>query len=237
LLVGLVAGLGLGWLLPSPFAEPSASAAPAPSATAPAPSVAPSPSGSPATSTPTALSPATPTPVPGGPDGTEELGGFLIGTEGALVELFEDYVCPFCARLETASGEQLRQGALDGEYRLLLHPMAFLTEDSPRAANASACVYQHTDEDTWFAFHSALYARQDPSEQVGQFANAVLLGIAAEVGADSPAVQRCVEDGTYLEWVAALTQQAFQRGVRGTPTVTLDGGFVDTTPLLQPSAS
>lgn len=156
----------------------------------------------------------------------------VVGTEGALVELFEDYVCPFCARLEAASGEELRQGALDGEYRLVYHPMAFLTEDSPRAANASACVWQHTDQATWFEFHSALYREQDPSERIGQFENRVLLGLAEDVGAGEPSVRRCVEGGTYLEWVSALTQQAFQRGVRGTPAVTLDGGFVDTRPLL-----
>ena len=170
--------------------------------------------------------------MPGGPDGTEEVAGLVIGTEGQLVETFEDYVCPFCARFELSSGAQLRQAALDGQYRLVLHPIAFLTEDSPRASNASACVYQHEDLDTWVAFHEAVYERQDPSEAAGQYTNEVLVGIADEVGA-SAASTECIEGGDYLEWVEAITQQAFERGVRGTPTLALEGTVTDVSPFVQ----
>jgi protein-disulfide isomerase len=224
LVLGLAIGLIAGWLLPRPGSTDAGVAAPS----APAPA---SPAASP--TPPVRLDPASPQPVAGGPDGTEQTVGLVLGETGPLVELFEDYVCPFCARLEAAAGQRLRDAALSGEYRLLVHPMAFLTEDSPRAANASACVYQHEDDATWVAFHEGLYARQDPSERVGQFSNEVLLELAEQVGADSPAVTRCVQQGTYQQWVAGLTQQAFDRGVRGTPTLAVDGTVTDAAPLLQ----
>ena len=215
LVLGLAVGLIAGWLLPRPGTGSD-------DATAAAVEEQPA----------TVLNPAAPSPVAGGPDGTEELAGLVLGTEGSLVEVFEDYVCPFCARFELSSGAQLRQAALDGELRLVVHPIAFLTEDSPRAANASACVYQHEDTDTWAAFHEGVYQRQDPSEAAGQYTNEVLLGLADEVGASSASAS-CIEGGDYLGWVAAITEQAFQRGVRGTPTVAVDGTVTDVSSFVQ----
>ena len=227
LVLGLAVGLILGWLLPRPGDSGDSSG----SADAVAQPSAPTEGGA-ANAPAQVLNPPAPVPVPGGPDGTEEVAGLVIGAEGQLVETFEDYVCPFCARFELTSGAQLRQAALDGQYRLVLHPIAFLTEDSPRASNASACVYQHEDQDTWVEFHETVYERQDPSEAAGQYTNEVLVGIANEVGA-SAASTDCIEAGDYLEWVEAITQQAFERGVRGTPTLALEGTVTDVSPFVQ----
>jgi protein-disulfide isomerase len=219
LLLGLALGLIAGWLIPRPGATT------APVAAAPAPTSTASPSA------PTRLDPPAPQPIAGGPDGTEQTAGLVVGERGPLLEVFEDYVCPFCARFEATTGRQLREAAQSGQYRLVVHPIAFLTEDSPRAANASACVYQHADTATWISFHEGLYASQDPSERVGQFDVPVLLALADDVGAGGSDVTRCIEQGTYEQWVGALTQQAFDRGVRGTPTLALDGTLTEVPPL------
>jgi protein-disulfide isomerase len=242
LVLGLAVGLVLGWVIPRPGGGSSAvagAAAPDTDGQAggqPEDGTGAQSAGTQDTAQPPAaeaLDPVAPQAVPGGPDGTEEVAGLVLGTQGPLVEVFEDYVCPFCARLELAVGSSLRESAQAGEIRLVLHPIAFLTEDSPRAANASACVYQHEDTDTWAAFHELLYQRQDPAETVGQFATPVLLELATEAGATSDAVAPCIEDGTYQPWVAAITQQAFARGVSGTPTVTVDGTRTDPAELVQ----
>jgi len=224
LVLGLALGLILGWVIPRPGSDDSSASVAEPATTAPSGDVPPASQ---------VLDPASPQPVPGGPDGTDELAGLVLGTEGPVVEVFEDYVCPFCARLELTSGATLRASALGGEFRLVIHPLAFLTEDSPRAANASACVYQHAEQEQWVSFHEAVYAQQDPSESVGQYATDVLLDLAAEVGVDSAEVTACIEDGTYTAWVAALTEQAFSRGVTGTPTVAVEGTITDPSPLLE----
>lgn len=222
LVLGVAIGLIAGWLLPRP-GDRSADTVVADGATSdPAAGAEPV----------TVLNPSTPTGVQGGPRGSEELTGLVIGTQGDLVEVFEDYVCPFCARFELSSGAQLRQAALDGEFRLVVHPIAFLSEDSPRAANASACVFDHDDLDTWVAFQESVYERQSPGESAGQYTNEVLASIADDVGASSAATS-CITDGDYLEWVAAITQQAFDRGVRGTPTLAVDGTVTDVAPFVQ----
>jgi protein-disulfide isomerase len=236
LVLGLAIGLIAGWLLPRPGTDSAAADQPVATDQAVTPdqlATDPAEGGDSPAAASTVLNPATPTGVDGGPDGTEEYAGLVVGTEGPLVELFEDYVCPFCARLELNSGAQLRERALAGEFRLVMHPIAFLTEDSPRAANASACVYQHEDAETWVAFHEGIYERQDPSEATGQFANEILLALADEVGATSEATSSCISGGSYNPWVAAITEQAFSRGVSGTPTLAVDGTKTDLAPLVQ----
>ena len=230
--LGLAVGLIAGWLLPRPGSDTTAAEQPVataqPSATDSAAG-----GGDAQAAAPTVLSPTTPIGVTGGPDGSEEYAGLVIGTTGPLVELFEDYVCPFCARLELNSGAQLRERALDGEFRLVMHPIAFLTEDSPRAANATACVYQHEDFETWVAFHEGNYQRQEPSEPIGQYSNDVLLALADEVGATSDQTSACISDGSFDSWVAEITAQAFSRGVGGTPTLAVDGTQTDVAPHVQ----
>lgn len=231
LVLGLAIGLIAGWLLPRPGSDTAAAEQPVATVQPPATDAA--GGGDAQAAAPTVLSPTTPTGVSGGPDGSEEYAGLVIGTTGPLVELFEDYVCPFCARLELNSGAQLRERALDGEFRLVMHPIAFLTEDSPRAANATACVYQHEEFETWVAFHEGIYQRQDPSEPVGQYSNDVLLTLADEVGATSDETAACIGDGSFDTWVAEITAQAFSRGVGGTPTLAVDGTQTDVAPLVQ----
>ena len=237
LVLGLAIGLILGWLLPRPGGDSDAASGSGDTADDTvvaggdtAGGDGPTTEGG--TSQQQALSPATPTPVPGGPEGTEQFAGLVIGEEGSLVEVFEDYVCPFCARLELNAGADLRGAALAGEYRLVLHPIAFLTEDSPRAANASACSYEHDDYETWVAMHEGIYGRSNPDESVGQYSTDILLDLAGEVGA-SAETSTCIGDETYVPWVEDITEQAFARGVRGTPTLTVDGAITDVAPLVQ----
>ena len=235
LVLGLAIGLILGWVIPRPGDEAAAGTADADTAVAEGGTGAEGGAGADGTAeeaAPAALDPPAPQPVTGGPTGTEEVAGLLVGESGQLIEVFEDYVCPFCARLELNAGADLREAALSGEYRLVVHPIAFLTDDSPRAANASACVYEHDDLETWVAYHEGIYERQDPSESVGQYSTEVLVDLADEVGASAEAAA-CITDETFVPWVEAITQQAFARGVRGTPTLTLDGTITDVAPFVQ----
>lgn len=227
LVLGLAIGLIAGWLLPRP-GDDSSDGGSAAAAGADDPVVTAEPGSQPVT----ILNPTAPSPVEGGPTGSDGTPGLVIGSGDQVVEVFEDYVCPFCARFELSNGAQLREAALDGDFRLVVHPIAFLTEDSPRAANASACVFEHDDLDTWASFHETVYERQDPTESEGQYTNEVLLDVADEVGA-SRAAAECIADGDFLDWVTAITRQAFERGVRGTPTLAVDGTVTDVAPFVQ----
>src|SRR6266540_350051 len=58
------------------------------------------------------------------------------------VEIFEDFLCPYCNEYEHAGRDQLRQDVADGKAYVVYRPIAFLNEYSVRALNAFAVVLE-----------------------------------------------------------------------------------------------
>lgn len=201
----------------------------APVAAAPAPSAAPSPDPS---------APLTDAKELTGvdlPEGMDATGAVLLGSPEAsmVVESFLDFQCPFCQRWEQSFGAQLSANALKEGSDLLMkvYPMAFLGETSPdlnpagpsgRAANAALCVLDQAGPEGYAKMADSIFMKADPAEPPTQFQNEQLIKWAKEAGAPA-SVSSCIEDGTFLPAVAALTQGAFGRGVNGTPTVVING--------------
>ena len=104
--------------------------------------------------------------------------------------------------------------------------MAFLdemssgTKYSTRASNAFAAVANH-DADTALAFSGLLFAQQ-PAENTAGLDDATIADLASQAGAPADVVASFVKQ-TYQPWVAKITQQAFDSGVTGTPTVKING--------------
>ena len=68
--------------------------------------------------------------------------GLGVGNPDAKVkvEIFEDFLCPFCEQYESASRDQLRQDAADGKAYLVYRPVPFINDYSARSLNAFAVV-------------------------------------------------------------------------------------------------
>lgn len=162
------------------------------------------------------------------PQNLSDSGAVPVGDQGApvTVEIYYDYMCPACGAFEAANGEELDRLVDEGVVRLDLRPISFLddmsegTEYSTRAANAFATVVDSAPDLAW-AFHQALYADQ-PAEQTEGLSDDEIAGIASAVGVPSEAVERFGDD-TFEQWVAAVTEEAFDSGVSGTPTIKIDG--------------
>jgi len=148
-----------------------------------------------------------------------------------------DYQCPFCQKWESDIGSNLVQKALQPGSGLLVkqYNLAFLGETSAdlnpagasaRAASAAACVLHSDGVEPFAAFSNLLFATADPSEPPGQFPAEQLADLATRAGASQAAIA-CINDETYVPFVAATTQTGFSRGVGGTPTVLLNGRTLD----------
>ena len=81
------------------------------------------------------------------PKGATAAGALVSGESGAVrLEIYLDYMCPYCGRFERANGDEIERLVADGTVRLELHPLSFLdrmsdgTQYSTRAANAVATV-------------------------------------------------------------------------------------------------
>lgn len=130
---------------------------------------------------------------------------------------FADFNCPYCRRFALRFMPEIRRkfiepGLLDYEYR----HMPFLAQSSFDAAEYAECARM---QGRFREFHDALYA----VEPAG-YLTAPDLDLAAESSSlDPAALDGCLRSGEGLRRVEADIALSAEAGVRGTPTLFLDG--------------
>jgi protein-disulfide isomerase len=147
----------------------------------------------------------------------------VTGSGPVTVDIYQDYLCPYCKQFHDSAGPTLTQLAEQNKITLAIHPIAILdqqstNEYSTRAAAASGCA---SDGGKFLAFNDALYANQ-PSEGSAGPTNDELITTGKGVGL-TDSFGTCVTDGTYLTWPAHTTDAASEKGVSGTPSVFVNG--------------
>ncbi|MEU0313034.1 thioredoxin domain-containing protein [Nocardioides sp. NPDC006273] len=153
--------------------------------------------------------------------------GLVIGPDDAprKVVIYEDFLCPYCGDFEAATREDLAELAADGKVQVDYRPFVLLDQIGPYselATSAFAVVQQEAGDDVAKTFHDLLFENQ-PSES-GPFPDAAdLVDLAVEAGAEESAVKDGIENLEGKDWADAATRAAADDGVRGTPTVLLDG--------------
>lgn len=146
------------------------------------------------------------------------------------LDLYEDFQCPACKSFEDQLGSTVEKLAQDGKLKLVYHVKNFLDDNlrndwSTKAANAAFCA---ADAEKFQAFHDQAYAHQ-PSEGEG-FTDAQLKNFAQASGISGAALttwQQCYDAGKYVDYVNSVETKSFADGVRGTPTLKLDGKDLD----------
>lgn len=157
-----------------------------------------------------------------------DAGALRFGTDDAkvTVAVYADFMCPYCGQFERANGESLDAAVGAGTIALDIHPMSFLdaqsggTEYSTRAANAFVTIAE-ADPDAALRFNQLLFANQ-PGEGTNGLSDDQLAAFATQAGASSEVIASFPKR-TFVPWIAQITQQAFDSGVKGTPTVKLNG--------------
>jgi len=155
-------------------------------------------------------------------------GAIVIGTGDAPVrlEIYLDYMCPYCGRFERANSGEIGRLIADGTVRLELHPLSFLdksshgTRYSTRAANAVATTADKAP-DKVLALTETLYGHQ-PVEGSAGLSNDEIATLANSSGVPREVVDR-FQQGEFEAWVAASTESGFKSGITGTPTVKVNG--------------
>ncbi|WP_377642849.1 DsbA family protein [Oryzobacter terrae] len=143
------------------------------------------------------------------------------------VDVYEDFQCPACKQFEELTGATVTGLAKEGRIVLVYHVKNFLDDNlrndsSTRAGNAAFCA---ADAGRFQEFHDQVFPGQPATEGAG-FTDAQLSGFAQAAGITGDALatwQDCVEGGRYDAYVDSVEKQSFADGVRGTPTVRIDG--------------
>lgn len=148
--------------------------------------------------------------------------------EGApTVDVYEDFQCPACARFEELTGSTMTGLAKEGRIVLVYHVKNFLDDNlrndsSTRAGTAAFCA---ADAGRFQEFHDQVFPGQ-PAREGDGFTDDQLTGFAEKAGITGAALETwesCVDAGTYDAYVDSVERQSFEDGVRGTPTVRIDG--------------
>lgn len=173
------------------------------------------------------------------PQNSDLYGGVVVGesgvagqaTDGAdTLQVYLDFMCPWCGEFENANAEDLTALREAGELNVTYHVLSNLdgasagTAFSTRSANAAAVVADQAPE-AFVGFVEGMFDNQ-PEEGSEGLTDEQIAAIAVEAGVPQD-VADSFTGGTFNEWVGVATQQSKRDGITGTPTIVLNGDKVD----------
>ena len=152
-----------------------------------------------------------------------------------VLQLWEDFQCPACARFEEASGAAIQALIDEGKVRVEYRPTIFLDgnllssntaagnpNSSQRATMAFGCAVDACAEEN---FHAGVFSSQ-PAEEGTGFSNDTLISISEASGITGDALTTftdCLTSEKYAGWVANSYAAFDSEGVSSTPTGLLNG--------------
>ncbi len=180
-----------------------------------------------------------------GPSGAPVIssdGGLGVGISGvagedldpdrARLDVYFDFICPWCAQFEITQAETLDELRAEGLVDVYYHPLAYLdgassgTEYSTRAASAAVLVYQEAPA-SFLGFVQQLMENQ-PAEGSTGLTDEQIQSLASLAGV-SDAVVAKIPDHEYAAWVRSASDAASKAGVAYTPTLGINGDIQDPT--------
>jgi len=145
------------------------------------------------------------------------MGSPILGNPSASITIVEfgDYQCHQCYNWYHNTKPSITRDYIDtGKVNLVFLDLAFLVNDSPRAAQASYCA---EDQGFYWDYHDLLYNSQEPEIDNGWANSERLKSFAFSLGLDMDLFDTCLDSGKYSERVQYNIQQAREHGVKGTP--------------------
>ncbi len=130
-----------------------------------------------------------------------------------LVE-FSDFTCPYCQRVHgpLASFVAARADAVKLFYK------PFPIESHPGALDAAQAGEWARSKGLFWAMHDAMFEHPEAVHSAGDLAD-----LARGAGGDPADLRAALDEKTFLEKVRASQAEARQAGIRGTPTLFVNG--------------
>lgn len=165
-----------------------------------------------------------------------------------MLQIWEDFQCPACAKMEMQSGIAIVDLAKQGKIRLEYRPTIFLDQnlknDNLAAGNpdsslaASMAFGCAVDAGKGQEFHTSVFINQPATEGEG-FSSDKLSSIAETVGIEGDALttfNECLSSKKYESWVNNSYDAFSKEGVTSTPTAFLNGKELTGEVLFDPAA-
>ena len=140
------------------------------------------------------------------------------------VVVYADFQCPWCKRFTLGPERQLEEEYVSqGLVLLVFRHFAFLGAESRWAAEAAECA---NEQGRFWDYHDKLFQEQ-AGENVGAFSRENLKHFAEELGLDTEQFNQCLDSGKYSDKVQEETKEGVRKGVRGTPSVFVNGRLIE----------
>jgi protein-disulfide isomerase len=167
------------------------------------------------------------------PETGDELTGYIVGDPEAPVtlQIYADYQCPHCRNFYNTIEPQLVEDYVaTGQVKLELldftvvgvpsfNAMPDDSLESVQAAEAAMCA---AEQDGFLAYYQTLFTGEvDPNS--GAFSDDNLKAFAEELGLDTAHFDECLDSGKYEDAIIAYVAQGIERGVPGTPSLSING--------------
>ncbi|OEJ96646.1 DsbA family protein [Streptomyces thermolilacinus] len=160
-------------------------------------------------------------------------------TAKKTLQVFEDSRCPVCAVFEQQVGPVIEKDVEAGKYKIQYVGATFLDGDAMSenkvgsfgegSKNALSALGAALDvsPDAFMKFKAAMYsAKFHPEESKDELAeDSYILKIADAVPElkDNKEFEKNVEEGTFDAWALKMSETFDKSGVKGTPTLKMDG--------------
>ncbi len=136
-----------------------------------------------------------------------------------VLEEFSDFGCPHCrdfaATLDSISDEYIKTGKIKVVFRNFV-----LSPRTLAAARGGECALDQ-GADAFWAYHDAVFANQARGDAI--FAPSGIKSIAAQVGLDTNAFNKCMDTNQKTAEIQKDSQDGDARGIDSTPTLYFNG--------------
>jgi protein-disulfide isomerase len=136
-----------------------------------------------------------------------------------VIQLFSDFECPFCGRVEPVMEEILAKYGDKVKVVWRQFPLAF-HKNAKLAAEASVEVFKQKGDAAFWKYHNTLFQNQKALER------ADLEKYAEELGCDMAKFRAALDNHTHAKFVEDEIAVAEKAGIRGTPASVINGYFV-----------
>lgn len=148
----------------------------------------------------------------------------IIGNPKAPVTLIEfyDFQCGYCKIFsEQTLPKIIDEYAKSGKVKIIFKDFAILGEDSKTAAIAANCA---SNQNKFLEFHNGLYSLKDENKT---FSKENLFSLAQKLNLNIIKFNDCIGMEKSLTQVEQDTKEGKLAGVKGTPTIFIDGLKLD----------
>jgi len=157
----------------------------------------------------------------------------ILGDPDAPVSVIEysDFQCPYCGLFYKNVSIPLREDYVkSGEVKVVARTFSFLGVESFKAAEAAECA---KDQGEFWNYHDLLYDAEsvDGRENNGNLNRDLFISLADQLDLNRDEFISCIDSNKYANQVQQDSNEARQSGIKGTPTVFLNGQQISGTQL------